>query len=127
MTICSGGVCNMLIPSGNSNNDNARNSFKRIPPVLTKQYAYSNWNYDLSILEAFSLLEKEKRGLAVFLSLTVQDKQAVRTVRVENLSLANGVKLIMEELDKLYLNGENSQAYEAYKNLKNSQGLMKYL
>ena len=112
----------MLIPSGNSNNDNARNSFKRIPPVLTKQYAYSNWNYDLSILEAFSLLEKEKRGLAVFLSLTVQDKQAVRTVRVENLSLANGVKLIMEELDELYMNEENSQAYEAI-----PQGLMKCL
>ena len=94
--------------SGNNNSGNAHNSFKMTPPVLIKEYGYSNWNYDLSIWEAFTLLEKEKQSLAVFLTLTSQHKQAVRTISVENLSSANGVKLIIEKHDKLYLEDERS-------------------
>ena len=84
----------MSTTSGSDNMDNAHNSFKMILPVLTKEYGYSNWKYNLSIREAFTLLEKEK--------------QSVRTISVENLSSANGVKLITEKLDKLYLEDESS-------------------
>ena len=45
--------------------------------VLTKDYGYLNWKFDLSVWEAFILLEKEKQGLLTFLSLTSLDKQAV--------------------------------------------------
>ena len=51
---------------------------------------------------------KEKQSLEVFLTLTSQHKQAVRTISVENLSSANGVKLIIEKHDKLYLEDERS-------------------
>ena len=44
----------------------------------------------------------------VFLPLTSQDKQTVRNIRVQNLSLANGVKLIIEEADKLNLRDEST-------------------
>ena len=91
-----------------SGSNNSGNGFKMTPPVLIKEYGYSNWKYDLSIWEAFTLLEKEKQSLAVFLNLTSQHKQAVRTISVENLSSANGVKLIIEKLDKLYLEDESS-------------------
>ena len=84
----------MSTTKGNDNMDNAHNSFKVILPVLTKEYGYSNWKYNLIIREAFTLLEKEK--------------QSVRTISVENLSSANGVKLIIEKLDKLYLEDEIS-------------------
>ena len=70
----------MSTTKGNDNMDNAHNSFKVILPVLTKEYGYSNWKYNLS----------------------------VRTISVENLSSANGVKLIIEKLDKLYLEDESS-------------------
>ena len=50
----------------------------------------------------------EKQGVKVFLPLTSQDKQTVRTIRVQNLSLANGVKLIIEETDKLNLKDEST-------------------
>lgn len=43
----------------------------------------------------------EKQDLAVFITLTGQDKQAVRNISVENLFPGNGLKLIIEELDKL--------------------------
>ena len=68
-----------------------------------------------SIWEDFTLLEKEEQGLAVFFSFTGEDKQAVRIIGVKTLSSADGLKLGIEELDKLYLKDESSPAYEAYK------------
>lgn len=73
----------MSFPSGNSNTDNVHNSFKMTPTVLSKEYGYSNWKYDLSIWEAVTTLEKEKQGLSALLSLTSQDKQAVKTTSVK--------------------------------------------
>lgn len=74
----------MSTPSGNSNSSNIHNSFKTTPPVLTKEYGYSNWKYDLTLTS----LEKEKQGLAVFLSLTSQKKQVVRTISIENFKFS---------------------------------------
>ena len=85
------------------------------PPVLTKQYGYSHWKYNLSIGDAFTSLENEKQGLTVFLPSTGREKQAVRTISVANLSSVNGVKFIIEELDKLYLKDKSSLVYETYK------------
>ena len=58
--------------SRNSTN-NTHNSFKMVQPVLTKEYGYSNWKYNLSVWKDLASLEKDKQGLAVFLSLTGQD------------------------------------------------------
>ena len=69
----------------------------------------------LSIWEDFTLLEKEEQGLAVFFSFTGEDKQAVRIIGVKTLNSADGLKLAIEKLDKLYLEDESSPAYEAYK------------
>ena len=102
----------MSTPSGNSNDNNAHNSFEMTPPVRMDDY--SNCKYDSNIWETFTLLEKEKQGLVVFLSLICQDKQAVGIISKENLSLVNGVKLIIDKLHKLYLNDESGLAYEAY-------------
>ena len=66
-------------------------------------------------MDTFTLLEKKEQGLAVFFSFTGEDKQAVRIIGVKTLSSANGLRLIIEELDKLYLENESSPAYEAYK------------
>ena len=105
----------MTTTNVNESNNVGNNSFnyKLTPPILNKEYGYSNWKYDLKIWEAFTSLEKQKQGLAVFLSLTGQDKQAVRNISIENLSSTDGVKLIIAELDKLYLKDESSLAYEA--------------
>ena len=89
----------MSTPTKISNNDNAHNSF--------------TWKYNLIIWEAFTSLEKEEQGLAVFFSFTDQDKEAVRTISLKTLTLAKGLKLIIEELDKLSLKDESSPAYES--------------
>ena len=100
-------------PTKNSYNDHAHNSF--------------TWKSNLSISEAFAPLEKEEQGLTVFFSFTDQDKQAVRIIRVKTLSSANGLKLIIEELDKLYLKDEVVQHMNHTKNFKSSRGLIRYL
>ena len=56
---------------------------------------------------------KEEQGLAVFFSFAGEDKQAVRIIGVKTLSSADGLKLAIEKLDKLYLEDESSPAYEA--------------
>ena len=71
-----------------------------------------------SIWEDFTLLVKEEQGLAVFFSFTGEDKQAVRIIGVKTLSSADGLKLAIEKLDKLYLEDESSPAYEAYKKIE---------
>ena len=61
---------------------------------------------------------KVEQGLAVFFSFTGEDKQAVRIIGVKTLSSADGLKLAIEKLDKLYLEDESSPAYEAYKKIE---------
>ena len=89
----------MSTPTKISNNDNAHYSF--------------TWKYNLIIWEAFTSLEKEEQGLTVFFSFTDQDKEAVRTISLKTLSSANGLKPIIEELDKFSLKDESNPAYES--------------
>ena len=86
-------------------------------PILNKVHGYSNCKYDLINWKVITSLEKEKQGLALLLSLPDQDKQAARNISEQNLSSANGVKLIIEELDELHLKDDSRLAYDAYKKL----------
>ena len=61
---------------------------------------------------------KEEQGLAVLFSFAGEDKQAVRIIGVKTLSSADGLKLAIEKLDKLYLEDESIPAYEAYKKVE---------
>ena len=76
LTICSRGIYKnkMSTTSGNINNDNTHSSFKMTSPVLTKEHVYSDWKYYLIVWEVLTSLQKNKQGLVVFLSFTVQDK-----------------------------------------------------
>ena len=62
---------------------------------------------------SFYFIRKGEQGLAVFFSFTDQDKEAVRTISLKTLSSANGLKLIIEELDKLSLKDESNSVYES--------------
>ena len=56
------------------------------------------------------MLQKKRQCIAVFLSLTDQDKQGVRNTSVEDLFWDNKVKLD----DKIYLKDESSFVYRDY-------------
>ena len=48
------------------------------PPMLTKDITYANWKEEIEIWKDFTDLAAEKKGPAVFLSLSGQARDAVR-------------------------------------------------
>ena len=87
--------------------------------MLSDPDGYSNWRADLEIWEMFTDLEKKKRGLAVFLSLTGQAREYVRALGDEEIGKETGVKSIIERLDKIFLKDSDTRAYIAVKKFYN--------
>ena len=65
-------------------------------------------------LATFSSLEKKKQTPAIFLSLSGQAREAVLDLGLDKLNDDNGVKNLLEKLDKLYLKDDKHSAYEGY-------------
>ena len=85
------------------------------PPMLTRDITYANWKEEIGIWKDFIELADEKKGPAVFLSLTGQARDAVReNVPNDKLKDKDGVKNVLDCLDKLYLKDSTCLAYEAY-------------
>ena len=91
----------------------SQKDFKALPS-LNKDITYSNWKKELRIWEAFTNLKDEKKGLAIFLTLNGQAREAALEITVEELTAETGVNKLLEVLDELYLKDEVSLAYEAY-------------
>ena len=84
------------------------------PPSL-KDVTYSNWKTEISIWSDFTELADEKKGPAVFLSLTGQARESVRQdVTADKLKEKTGLKNLLDCLDKLYLKDQTCSAYEIY-------------
>ena len=77
----------------------ANNTIKnfKAPPILETYFLYVNWKKEIRIWESFTAVLKQKQVPAIFMTLT-------------KLTVNNS----MPEIDKMYLNDESSQAYEAY-------------
>ena len=70
--------------------------------VLTKDIAYTTWKKETSIWQLFTSLERKKQDPAIFLSLSGQEREAVLELELDKLNDDNGVKNLLEKLDKLY-------------------------
>ena len=71
------------------------------PPMLSKEITYANWKEEIEIWKDFIDLADEKKGPAVFLSLTGQARDAVRqNVPNDKLKGKDGVKNVLDCLDK---------------------------
>ena len=85
------------------------------PPLLTKDISYSNWKDEVNIWKDFIDIPDEKKGSAVFLSLTGQAREAVRQeVTPDKLKEKTGLANVFTCLDKIYLKDSTCLAYEAY-------------
>ena len=85
------------------------------PPLLNKDITYENWKVELEIWESFTDLVDEKKGPAVFLSLTGQARDVVREgVDAQKMKEKEGIKNVKDCLDKFYLKDTTCSAYEAY-------------
>ena len=67
---------------------------------------------DLLVWMLYTDLPKEKQDLSVFMSLPQNIHECVRHLSV---SRAEGLKLITDKLDELYLQDLNTSAYVAFK------------
>ena len=83
------------------------------PPLLHKDIAYSTWKRELAIWQAFTSIENKKQAPAIFLTLTGQAREAALEIDIEKLNAEDGVKNLIDALDKLYLQDEACSAYEA--------------
>ena len=97
----------------------------KTPPILVDEAGYREWKDDLEIWELFTDLDKVKRGPAVYLTLSGRARDCVRELTKEQIGAQNGVKQIVDKLDKVFLKDKDTQtfvAFETFYNYRRSSG-----
>ena len=87
----------------------------KTPPALTKDSVYSDWVQDVEMWESFTDVAQAKRGPAVYLSLKGKVRECVRELGKEVIAADDGVKKIIEKLDKLFKQDKVTLQYQAFK------------
>ena len=86
------------------------------PPVLHNDCIYEDWKNELEIWKRLTDVPKEKQALAVTLSsLSGQAKAKSLEIPVDTLNKENGLKTLIEALDKLYLRVKVDLSYTAFR------------
>ena len=104
----------------------------KAPLPMRKDFPYSEWKHEVQVWKAFTALEKKKMGPALFLSLEGSARDAGHEVSLEDLSGDNGIDVLLQKLDSLFLKDENNSAFEAYDTFERYQrpvdmGMTKYI
>lgn len=89
------------------------------PPVFnpSEDDDYASWKADVEIWQTCTSVEATKQGPAVYLSLRGRAKDAARGLTAAELGVANGVKVVTDKLDGIFLADESTRAYCAFKEL----------
>jgi len=82
---------------------------KKAPPVFDEAEDYLGWENDMEIWGMFTSLEK-KRGPAVYLSLTGRLRGAVRDLTIAEIGSDDGLHIIIQKLDGLFLQDDSTRA-----------------
>ena len=85
-------------------------------PLKFEEDCYERWKNELEIWQLVTDLEKKKQALAVTLSLTRKAREAALNIKAEDLNCDEGMKTLIQILDKLFLQETIDSAYDAYKN-----------
>ena len=88
-------------------------SSSKIPPLLSKSPVYTDWKKKLDIWSSFTSLEKEKQGAAVLLTLEGAAEEAVLELDVSVINSNDGLKSIIQQLDKLSLKDKTLEKFQA--------------
>jgi len=84
------------------------------PPFNPDEDSYEKFKKDLQIWDCLTDLPREKKGPAVYLSLTKKAQSAVSELKVAEINGANGMDTILKKLDTVYLADTNTRAYTAF-------------
>ena len=85
------------------------------PPKLDDDNDYESWKEDILMLCDLTNIPEEKQALAIQLALIGQAHPATGQIGRENLK-KGGVKVLLEQLDTLYLADKCSRQFAAFTN-----------
>ena len=87
------------------------------PPTFdpSRGDSYNDWKTDIEIWSVYTKDDKKRHGPGVYLSLLGEAREAVRSLKVTELAADNGLDLLLQELDKVYLKEETTRAFCAVK------------
>ena len=89
-------------------------SSSKIPPLLSKSPVYTDWKKKIDIWSLFTSLEKEKQGAAILLTLEGAAEEAALELDVSVINSNDGLKSIIQQLDKLYLKDKTLEKFQAF-------------
>ena len=91
----------------------------KAPPAFNPDCAgssYEDWKLDISLWEEFTTLPKTKHGTAFLLVLKEgKVKDVVRSLGKEAITADDGLKVIIEQLDKIYEEDSALMSYRVYR------------
>ena len=86
------------------------------PPILDGSKSYETWKVEIAAWERCTDLPKNKRAMAIALSLTGKARSQAMLMDINVLNEDNGVTQILAELDKVFQKDAIDLAYDAYTN-----------
>ena len=78
------------------------------------KYTWKNYKKEVEVWSKFTALAEDKKGPALWCSLTGKAKEAIQDMEIDEISHADGLKKIIDRLDALFKIDENQAAYMAY-------------
>ena len=92
---------------------------KKVPVFDSKSEDYETWKKDIQIWSRLTDIEKKKQALAVHLSLSGRARQATSELKIDQLESDNGLKTLLEKLDRIFMQDENWKCFNAYLDFEN--------
>ena len=81
-------------------------NINKSPPLLSKSKSYDEWAKLITIWQKFTTLELEKQNPAIILSLEGAKNDAILELEPNQITDRNGVKTIIDRLNKIYKKDE---------------------
>ena len=111
----------MATNSNNSNSNNINSGKLLNPPVLINVDNIDSWLHDLEIWRCVTGLDKKQQGPIIYLSLPEKIKQSCRDLKIPALNSDNGLDLLVDKLEKLYVKDSKTTTYLAYEKFESFQ------
>ena len=87
------------------------------PPVLNPDF-YKTWKRELTLWSMASTVPPQRKAPVVFLTLEGKAREAVLETDINLLNTENGLDILIEKLDTLFLQDENTSAFNTYENFE---------
>ena len=91
------------------------------PPVLGDNDNIDSWLLELQIWKCVTDLEKKQQGPVIDLSLPDKIRNSCGDVTVSELNKDDGLNLLINKLEKLYVKDSKASAYLAYEKFESFQ------